>query len=163
MVTWYLGISMESTRKIEILVGLFVTIGLAALLVLAVKVSHFGGFTPEQTYSVTAYFENVGGLRENAPISMSGVKVGEVSSIDYDPKRYQAVVTMRIYSKYNFLSSDTQASIYTAGLLGAQYITLALGAEDTVLKDGDIIQHTQSALVLEEIIGQFLVNVASKK
>lgn len=154
---------MVTTKKIEILVGLFVTMGLAALLILAVKVSHFEGFSQEETYSVKAYFENIGGLRKDAPVTMSGVKIGTVSSIAYDPKRYQAVVTMRISSKYNFLSSDTQASIYTAGLLGAQYITLAPGAEDTTLKDGDVIQNTQSAFVLEEVIGQFLVNMASKK
>ncbi len=154
---------MESTRKIEIFVGLFISLGIVALLILVAKVSHLDNFTPDQTYSLKAYFENIGGLREEAPVTMSGVKVGVVSSVDYDPKRYQAVVTMRISSKYNFLSSDTQASIYTAGLLGAQYITLAPGAEDTVLRDGDIIQYTQSAFVLEEIVGQFLVNVASKK
>ncbi len=154
---------MVTTRKVEILVGLFVILGFAALLVLAVKVSNLGGFSQAKSYSVKAYFENVGGLKPQAPVTMSGVKVGEVSSIEYDPKRYQAVVSMNILSQYDFLSSDTQASIYTAGLLGAQYITLAPGAEEETLKNGDVIQYTQSALVLEEIIGQFLVNVASKK
>lgn len=154
---------MVTTRKIEILVGLFIIIGFFALLVLAAKVSNLGGLSQEKGYTISAYFENVGGLREKAPVTMSGVKVGEVTKIKYDPKRYQAVVEMEILPKYNFLSTDTQASIYTAGLLGAQYITLSPGAEDETLKAGDVIQHTQSALVLEEIIGQFLVNVATEK
>lgn len=154
---------MVTTRKIEILVGLLVVIGFVALFVLAAKVSHLGGFTQEKGYTISAYFENVGGLREKAPVTMSGVKIGEVTKISYDPKRYQAVVEMKIYPKYDFLSTDTEASIYTAGLLGAQYVTLAPGAEDETLKAGSVIEHTQSALVLEEIIGQFLVNVATNK
>lgn len=154
---------MVTTRKVEILVGLFITLGFIALLVLAAKVSNFGGFSEPKGYEIKAYFENIGGLREKAPVTMSGVKIGEVTSIEYDAKRYQAIVIMEISSQYNFLSSDTQASIYTAGLLGAQYITLSPGAEDETLKHGDVIQYTQSALVLEEIIGQFLVNMTSKE
>lgn len=154
---------MVTTRKVEILVGLFVLMGFLALLVLAAKVSNVSGLSQTQGYAIKAYFENVGGLREKAPVTMSGVKVGEVSSIKYDAKRYQAVVAMEIFPEYDFLSSDTQASIYTAGLLGAQYITLSPGAENETLKSGDIIQYTQSALVLEEIIGQFLVKVATDK
>ena len=153
---------MVTTRKVEILVGLFIVIGFATLLILAAKVSNFGGLSEPEGYTIKAYFENIGGLREKAPVTMSGVKIGEVTAINYDQKRYQAVVKMEISSQYDFLSSDTQASIYTAGLLGAQYITLAPGAEDETLKNGDVIQNTQSALVLEEIIGQFLVNMASK-
>jgi len=154
---------MITTRKVEIFVGLFIVIGFLALLVLAAKVSNVGGFDQSEGYEIKAYFENIGGLREKAPVTMSGVKIGEVTKIGYDAKRYQAVVSMEIAPEYDFLSIDTQASIYTAGLLGAQYITLSPGAEEENLKAGDVIQYTQSALVLEEIIGQFLVKMATDK
>jgi phospholipid/cholesterol/gamma-HCH transport system substrate-binding protein len=153
---------MLNRRKTEISVGLFILMGLLALLILALRVSHFGGFNQPQHYTLNAYFENIGGLHVKAPITISGVKIGEVSAIHYDAKRYQALVIMEIEARYNFLSTDTQASIYTAGLLGAQYLALSPGAEDSILKAGDTIQHTQSALVLEEMIGQFLVNMATK-
>ena len=153
---------MPSSQKMEISVGLFVLISLIALLVLAIKVSHFGGFSQPQHYTLKAYFENIGGLHTQAPITLSGVKIGEVSAIHYDAKRYQALVIMKIDSQYDFLSTDTQASIYTAGLLGSQYLALSPGAENNTLKTGDVIQHTQSALVLEEMLGQFLVNMATK-
>ena len=156
-------IHLITTRKVEISVGLFVVLGFIALLVLAAKVSNVDSLSKAEGYTVKAYFENVGGLREKAPVTMSGVKIGEVTKIRYDAKRYQAVVAMEIAPEYDFLSTDTQASIYTAGLLGAQYITLSPGAEDDTLKEGDVIQYTQSALVLEEIIGQFLVKMATDK
>lgn len=155
---------MKITRKQEIIVGLFVSIGLLALLVLALKVSNLSLVSSSSnSYRITAYFENVGGLRAKAPVSVSGVKIGQVTSVAYDAKRFQARVDMQIDGTHRFLSTDTQASIYTAGLLGEQYITLAPGAEDEVLKDGDVIVHTQSALVLEELIGQFMVNMTTKE
>jgi phospholipid/cholesterol/gamma-HCH transport system substrate-binding protein len=155
---------MRITRKQEITVGLFVSIGLLALLVLALKVSNLSLVSSSSnSYHVSAYFENVGGLRAKAPVSVSGVKIGQVTSVTYDAKRFQARVDMQIDGKHRFLSTDTQASIYTAGLLGEQYITLSPGAEDEVLKNGDVIVHTQSALVLEELIGQFMVNMTTKE
>ena len=108
-----------------------------------------------------ARFDNVGGLRSRAKVTMSGVNVGRVVSVGYSKAFSQALVTMEINQEFE-LSSDTQASIYTAGLLGEQYISLEPGAEDTVLKDGDLIFLTQSALVLEEIIGKVLVNLSTK-
>jgi phospholipid/cholesterol/gamma-HCH transport system substrate-binding protein len=154
---------MRVTHKQEIIVGIFVSLGLLALLVLALKVSNLSLVSSSSdSYQLTAYFENVGGLRVKAPVSVSGVKIGQVTSVAYDAKRFQAKVDMQINDEHRFLSTDTQASIYTAGLLGEQYITLAPGAEDEVLKDGDIIVHTQSALVLEELIGQFMVNMTTQ-
>lgn len=143
--------------------GIFVALGLAAIFVLALKVSNFSSFRPSETYSVKMYFDNIGGLKSRSPVTMSGVKVGRVSSIDYDPEQFEAQVVVELDARYNFLPVDSQASIYTAGLLGEQYIALEPGAEDEVLKDGSTIRQTQSALVLEELIGKVLVNFASKE
>jgi len=150
----------------EILVGVFVALGLGALFVLAMKVSNlgdFGGLGGSDGYHVQARFENIGGLKVKAPVTVSGVRVGRVTDIRYDSREFNAVVTMTIAPEYNAFPIDTSASIYTAGLLGEQYIALEPGAEEDVLKDGDVIEHTQSALVLENIIGQFLVNMTSKE
>ncbi|HHC73932.1 MAG TPA: outer membrane lipid asymmetry maintenance protein MlaD [Thiothrix sp.] len=154
---------MQKNARLNIAVGAFVSLGLIALLVLALKVGNVQRVTSGDSYQLTAYFENVGGLRSKAPVSVSGVKIGYVKSIQYDPQRLQAKVILDIDAKHHYLSSDTQASIYTAGLLGEQYITLSPGAEETYLKDGDSIIHTQSAFVLEEIIGQVLVNMTGKE
>jgi len=154
---------MQKNAMLNSAVGAFVSLGLIALLVLALKVSNVQSVTSSDSYQLTAYFENVGGLRSKAPVSVSGVKIGYVQSIQYDPQRFQAKVVLAIGAEHDYLSSDTQASIYTAGLLGEQYITLSPGAEEVYLKDGDSIVHTQSAFVLEEIIGQVLVNMTSKE
>ena len=143
------------------MVGLFVLLGFIAAFLLAINVSNLGSINSDKGYEVKAYFNNIGGLRARAQITMSGVKVGRVSQIAYNQKRGQAEVTMMLNSQYQ-LSSDTQASIYTAGLLGEQYISLEPGAEDEVLKNGDTIMLTQSAMVLEEIIGKVMVNLTSK-
>lgn len=154
---------MRITKTVEIAVGAFVSLGFLALFFLVMKVGNVGAASSSATYTVHAYFENVGGLRAKAPVSISGVNIGRVSSVEYDPKRFQAKVVLSIYAQHDYLPIDTQASIFTAGLLGEQYITLAPGAEEETLKDGDAILHTQSAFVLEEIIGQLLVNSASKE
>ena len=143
------------------MVGIFVLLGFIAAFLLALNVTNLGNLSSKQSYDVKVYFDNIGGLRTRAKISMSGVKVGRVSRIAYNQERGQAEVTMTLDSQYK-LSIDTQASIYTAGLLGEQYISLEPGAEDEVLKSGDVITLTQSAMVLEEIIGKVMVNLTSK-
>lgn len=154
---------MRTSRTQEIWVGVFVALGLAAIFMMALKVSNFSSFSQSETYQVELYFDNIGGLKVRSPVTMSGVKVGKVSAITYDPEQYRALVTLDIDGKYDFLSIDTQASIYTAGLLGEQYIALEPGAEDDVLKEGGTIRHTQSAMVLEELIGKVLVSLTSKE
>ena len=143
------------------MVGAFVAIGCAALFMLAMKVSNLSTLSSEEGYLLTAYFENIGGLKVRSPITVSGVKVGQVTNIVFDPNRLQAKVTLLVETDHNYFSTDTAASIYTAGLLGEQYIALEPGAEDETLKDGDIVEFTQSALVLEEIVSKFISNVAS--
>ncbi len=154
---------MRTTRTQEIWVGIFVALGIAAIFVLALKASNFSSFGSSETYQVKMYFDNIGGLKTRSPVTMSGVKIGQVKSIDYDREEFQALVLLEIDSRYDFLPEDTQASIYTAGLLGEQYIALEPGAEELALKDGSTIRHTQSALVLEELIGRVLVSFASKE
>ncbi len=143
------------------MVGIFVLLGFIAAFLLALNVTNLGNLSSKQSYDVKVYFDNIGDLRTRAKISMSGVKIGRVSRIAYNQERGQAEVTMTLDSQYK-LSIDTQASIYTAGLLGEQYISLEPGAEDEVLKSGDVITLTQSAMVLEEIIGKVMVNLTSK-
>jgi phospholipid/cholesterol/gamma-HCH transport system substrate-binding protein len=154
---------MQNSRSMEIAVGLFVAGGLAALFMLAMQVSNLSANISGENYTVTAAFQNIGGLKVRSPVTVSGVRVGRVEAIDYDTKGYEAVVTLRIEDKYNTFPEDTSASIFTAGLLGEQYIALQPGGSEKNLKAGDRIHLTQSALVLEQIIGQFLYNVASKE
>ncbi len=149
---------MRQTKAVEISVGLFVAAGIVALFVLAIKMSNFSSFDNGAVYDITARFDNVGGLKERSPVSMGGVKIGQVSSISLDSQTYEAVVTLTINSQYAALPLDTSASIFTAGLLGEQYIALEPGGEETSLKNGSELQLTQSALVLEQLIGQFLFN-----
>ena len=149
-----------ASRSVEIIVGVFVALGLAALFVLAMKVSNLSTLQRGQGYEVTAYFNNVGGLKERAPVSASGVTIGRVVGITYDPKTFMAKVTMEIQQQYDQFPVDTSASIYTSGLLGEQYIALAPGAETETLADGSSIHQTQSAVVLEELISQFLYDQA---
>ncbi|HET8807031.1 MAG TPA: outer membrane lipid asymmetry maintenance protein MlaD [Methylophaga sp.] len=151
---------MIQSKQTEILVGLFVAAGLAALFMLAMKVSNLGDFIDEEGYQVTASFQNIGGLKPRSPVSMAGVQVGRVANIKLDPETYDAVVTLNIYPEYDNIPLDTSASIFTAGLLGEQYIGLQAGADDFYLADGDEITLTQPAVVLEQIIGQFLYSKA---
>ncbi len=142
--------------------GIFVALGMLALFVLALRVSNYSSYTNSDQYHVYVYFENIGGLKVRSPVTLSGVTVGRVTDIGYDKENLQARVELGIDTQYDFLSVDTAASIYTAGLLGEQYIALEPGAEEETLKDGDEIIHSQSAMVLEELIGQFLVKMSSK-
>lgn len=145
---------------VEVWVGAFVMMTLVALIFVAFKVSNFQGFQDKPTYKVSALFANIGGLKVRAPVKISGVVVGRVDSISVDKRTYRAKVIMAIYKDYNKLSLDTSAAILTSGLLGDQYIGLTPGADDEYLKDGDQIDIAQSALVLENLIGQFLTKLS---
>ena len=149
------------TRKIEIWVGIFVTLGFAALLVLSMKVSSLASFQSGRGYAVQAKFQNIGGLKVKSPIKMSGVRIGRISRIEFDDVRYQAVVTMQIEPQFGKIPTDTTASIFTAGLLGEQYIGLEAGGEEEYLAEGDELDLTQSAIILEQLIGQFLFKTAA--
>lgn len=149
-------------RFIELTVGTFMVLGIIALVVMAFRVSGLTVSSYGETYKLKAYFENLGGLTERAKVSMSGVTVGRVSKIYLDKERYSAVVEMEISKSMDVLSTDTTAAIMTAGLLGEKFIALSVGAEDEYLKDGDWIDDTQSAIVLEELIGKFLFSSESK-
>lgn len=149
---------MERTT-LDLWVGIFVVAGLAALAVLALKVGNLSTYNMSETYQVQAYFSNIGGLKSQASIKSSGVLVGRVAQISLDPKRYEAKVTMTIDKRYQF-PKDTFANILTSGLLGEQYIGLIPGGDEEFLKGGDEIKKTQSAVVLEDLIGRFLYSKA---
>lgn len=151
---------MERTT-IDLWVGIFTAAGIAALLGLAMKVGNLTTSTVGETYTVTAAFENIGGLKPRAPVKSAGVVVGRVDHVGFDAKTYEAVVTLKLDKRYPF-PKDTFANIYTAGLLGEQYIGLEAGGEDKFLSNGDKITHTQDAVVLEKMISQFLYNKASE-
>jgi len=150
-------------RWLELSVGLMVVAGVAALVALALQVSGGNMSRNAESYKVTALFDNAAGLGPKAKVTMAGVTVGEVVAVNIDPNALMAEVHMEIYGQVNFLSIDSSASILTAGLLGEKYVGLSVGAEEDVLADGDVIEDTQSALVLEELIGQFLLNVGDNK
>ena len=153
---------MRNTRVIEIAVGLFIAAGMAALFLLAMQVSNLSRAGSGESYTITATFENIGGLKVRSPVTVSGVRVGRVDAIDYDNDAFEAVVTLRIDKAYSSFPEDTSASIYTSGLLGEQYIGLEPGGAEGNLAEGDRIQMTQSALVMEQVIGQFLYSAAGK-
>jgi phospholipid/cholesterol/gamma-HCH transport system substrate-binding protein len=146
----------------EILVGSFIALGFVALFFLAMRVSNLSTTTSGDGYTLTANFDNVGSLRVRAPVSMAGVRLGRVESIGFDQETFQAVVTMRIEDRYDQIPTDTFANVFTAGLLGEQYIGLDPGGSPDALRDGDRIEFTQSALVLEQMIGQFLLSKAEE-
>lgn len=146
---------------IDLWVGIFVALGLAALLGLAMKVGNLTSGKLGQTYSVTAAFENIGSLKPHAPVKSAGVVVGRVDGIKFDSKNYEAIVTIDIDERYAF-PKDTFANIYTAGLLGEQYVGLEAGGDEQPLKNGDKITQTQDAVVLEKMISQFLFSKASE-
>jgi phospholipid/cholesterol/gamma-HCH transport system substrate-binding protein len=152
---------MRRSNTLNLGTGAFVVLGFAALFFLTTQTTSRGlsfGSTPH--YDVTAKFDNIGDLRAGAPVSMSGVEIGRVVKIDFDTREYKAVVVMRINSKYNQIPTDSDAAIYTQGLLGGKFIGLTAGGAETYLKDKDPIDFTQSAFVLENLIGQFLANFA---
>jgi len=148
-------------KNLELMVGLFIALGLAAFLLLAFKVSDLTSIGNDQGYRMTARFENIGGLKARAPVTLAGVRIGRVIQIDLDPQSYEAVVTLFIERQYDRLPTDSGASILTSGLLGEQYVSLEPGGMDSYLREGSVIKLTQSALVLEKLIGRVLTSIAS--
>lgn len=151
---------MERTT-IDLWVGVFVVAGIAALVMLAMKVGNLGTYNVSDTYQLHAYFTNIGGLKTKASIKSAGVLVGRVTDITLDTERYQARVVMSLDKRYQF-PKDTFANILTSGLLGEQYIGLMPGGDDLMLKSGDQVKKTQSALVLEDMIGKFIYSKAEE-
>ena len=154
---------MQHTRTQDTIVGLFVASGIVGLFFLAMQVSNLSSFTDQDSYTITARFENSGGLKVKSPVSAAGVKIGRVSAISFDPKTYQSVVQLNIDAQYNTLPNDTTASVFTAGLLGEQYVNLEAGGSEDFLKQGGKIEITQSAIILEKALGQFLFKSAEEK
>lgn len=146
---------MQNTKTQDTLVGLFVASGIAALFYMAMQISNLGSFSDEAAYTITARFENSGGLKIKSAVSVAGVRIGRVSNISVDKESYESIVSMNIESQYS-LPDDTSASIFTSGLLGEQYVSLEPGGSEEFIQANGSIDLTQSALVLEEIIGQFL-------
>ena len=152
-----------NSRTVEIGVGVFVALGIAALFMLAMQASNLSNMSAGDGYIITAGFENVGGLKERSAVTVSGVRVGRVEAIEYDHESYEAVVSLRIDAQHDSFPVDTSASIYTSGLLGEQYVALEPGGSLENLIAGDRLQLTQSALVMEQVIGQFLYSTAAEK
>jgi len=152
-----------TSRKIEIMVGLFVAAAVAAFFMLAMSVSNMSSYGGGESYVLKANFDNIGGLKVRSPVAAGGVRIGRVVGIEYNSDTYEAIVSMAVEAQYNKFPLDTAASILTSGLLGEQFVGFEPGAEEDYLKDGDVIDLTQSALVLEQIIGQFLYSQADDK
>ncbi len=148
---------MKKQTKVEIWVGAFVLMSLMALAYIAFQVSNFSGLKDKPTYEVSALFDNIGGLKTRASLKMSGVVIGRITAIEIDPVSFKARVHMQIDQAFNELPMDSSVSILTSGLLGDQYVGLDPGGDEEVLEQGSEIEMTQSAMVLEELIGQFLV------
>ena len=148
-------------RSTDVWVGLFVLIGAAALLFLALKAGNLLSLNFGPSYDVIARFDNIGGLKTDAPVKSAGVVVGRVASIGFDNQTFQADVTLALDKRYQF-PTDTSAKILTSGLLGDQYVGLSAGSSEKNLRNGDVIQNTQSAIVLENLIGRFLYNKAAE-
>lgn len=154
---------MQQTRSVELGTGLFVLLGMGALFFLTTQTTGTDAFSGEDTYEVTARFENVGSLKNRAPVAMSGVTIGRVTGVRFDPEQLNAEVTFVIDQRYSMIPEDSDASILTAGLLGSQYIGLQPGGSDMYLEDGSEIQFTQSAVVLENLISKYLFSAGSNE
>jgi phospholipid/cholesterol/gamma-HCH transport system substrate-binding protein len=152
---------MKDHGRIDVLVGAFVLLGLGALLFLALKAGNLGSFSLGASYELRARFDNIGGLKVRAPVKSAGVVVGRVASIGFDPEAYQAVVVLALEEGVRF-PRDSSAKILTAGLLGEQYVGLEPGGDERMLAAGEAIAMTQSAIVLENLIGQFLFSKAAE-
>jgi phospholipid/cholesterol/gamma-HCH transport system substrate-binding protein len=148
-------------KSVDVWVGLFVLLGLAALLFLALKAGNMSTLSFGKTYNVTAKFDNIGGLKPQAPVKSAGVVVGRVGDIKFDDKTFQALVTLELEAGYKF-PKDSSLKILTAGLLGEQYIGIETGGDEKNLANGDQISHTSSATVLEDLINQFIYSKAAE-
>ena len=149
-------------RTLEIGVGLFLLAGILALLLLALRVSGLSPVSSTVSYKLYAYFDNIAGLTVRSKVTMAGVTIGKVTAIDLDRDSFTGRVTMQLEKRVDNLPSDSTASILTAGLLGEKYIGISVGGEESLLKDGGTIHDTQSSLVLEDLIGKFLLKTVSK-
>jgi phospholipid/cholesterol/gamma-HCH transport system substrate-binding protein len=154
---------MRANYKVELASGIFLLLGIAALVWLATSATDYGQDIGKETYTISARFTNVGDLRDRAPVKIGGVTVGMVESISLDPVSFEAVVQMNVASRFNEIPSDTGASVLTSGVLGDRYIGLDPGGAPDMLEDGDELFITQSALVLEQIIGKYLFNTNKDK
>jgi len=152
---------MIEKKALEFWVGLFVLAGILALVMLAFKVGNLTSADVSDAYTVEARFENIGGLKVKSPVTMAGVRIGRVTSVSFDREKYQAVVELSIDGRYKNIPDDSSVSILTSGLLGEQYIGINAGGSEDYLKGGDKILLTQSALVLENLIGQVMVKLTS--
>jgi phospholipid/cholesterol/gamma-HCH transport system substrate-binding protein len=153
---------MRQSRAIDVSTGLFVLLGMTAIVFLVTQITNREFSLRSDSYRLTAQFENIGGLKAGAPVAMSGVTIGRVESIGYDMNLFKAVVTLRIDARYNGIPNDSDASIYTAGLLGGQYIGITPGNAEDVYRDGDNVEFVQDAIVLEKLISKYLFSQAGK-
>lgn len=153
---------MRQTAATELGTGLFVVLGFAALFFMVTQISSRGLVLRDDSYRLTARFDNVGGLKVGAPVSIGGVTIGRVETIEYDSQAYKAVARLAIQGRYNHIPNDSDLAIYTAGLLGGQYVGFSPGGSETYYKDGDRIEMTQSAVVLENLISKFLFDKAGE-
>jgi len=152
---------MQQTRSVELGTGLFVLLGLSALFFLTTQTTGSGDFSSSDAYEVTARFDNVGSLKNRAPVAMSGVTIGRVTSVRFDPQGLEAVVTFMIDARFDQIPDDSDASILTSGLLGSQYIGLQPGGSEFYLEAGSEIQFTQSAIIIENLISKYLFSQGS--
>lgn len=155
---------MQNSKTQDTLVGLFVAIGIAALFYMALQISNLGDYSKHKTFTIIAQFQNSGGLKVKSAVSVAGVRIGRVSSIHLDKESHESIVEMEIDSQYDNLPDDSGASIYTAGLLGEQYISLdpGPGISGEFLKDKSKIDNVSSAIILEEMLGKFFLNKAAE-
>ncbi|WP_297479800.1 outer membrane lipid asymmetry maintenance protein MlaD [uncultured Photobacterium sp.] len=157
---------MQQNKRLELWVGVFMLAGISALLVLAFKVANIQSFGSAETYTLKAHFDNIGGLKVRSPVKVGGVTVGEVTSISLDEQTYVPIVTLDVNKKFGYFPETSSASILTSGLLGEQYLGINPGFVDTdteMLHNGDLIEDTKSALVLEDMIGQVLYSLGGDK
>jgi phospholipid/cholesterol/gamma-HCH transport system substrate-binding protein len=154
---------MRQSRAIDVSTGLFVLLGLVAIVFLVTQISNREFSLTETAFRLKAQFENIGGLKTGAPVKIAGVTIGRVESIDYDMQLLKAIVTLRIDQRYDEIPNDSDASIFTAGLLGGQYIGISPGGSEEYFKDGDQVAFVQDAIVLENLISKYLFSQAEKE
>ena len=154
---------MRANYKVEFASGIFLLLGIVAMIWLATRATDYGQEIGNETYFISARFANVGDLRDRAPVKIGGVTVGMVESIELDPVTFEAIVRMKVSKRFDEIPSDTGASVFTSGVLGDRYIGLEPGGAPDMLGDGDELFITQSALVLEQVIGKYLFNAGSDK